>query len=501
VIRTGADVADGFHLRTDVCVIGSGSGGGVAAAILAERGREVVLLEEGQQVTPSMMTMREEQMYPLLYRDGGNQLTHDGGVSVLQGRVLGGSTVINAADVVEIPDGVHAHWAQHYQLTRYGLGNVREADAAVREAIHAIRIPDEQVNRNNAMLLKGAAKLGNPGRTFVTNRQGCVGNGTCLIGCPLGAKQSVDLTWIPRARATGNTMVQTDARVSHFEVDGGRVSTVHGHIIRRGNETSVAPFTVQADTVILAAGAIHSPLLLQRSGLGGSLVGRNLSLQPQCPTVALFDDEVVMHRGIPQAVYLDHRETATAAAGLGGFRLESIAATPGMAAATTMVGPTDLHSFMRQYRHMAAVLCLVPDRPSGRVTDNKGRPRIDYTMTPKVAQSLKDAAAEAARVFLAAGASRVALPFAHALPVSSEADLAQIDALKVDPAAIALISAHPQGTCRMGPDPAKSVVGMDLKVHGAENLWVMDASIFPTTSSTHTMVPVMSYAWLAAHEV
>ena len=455
MIRSARDFPEGFTARTDVCVVGSGAGGGVATGLLTEAGRDVFLVEEGPHVPGAVMTQREDQMIPLLFRDGGQQYTVDGTISVLQGRVLGGSTVINMADCVPIPDGVWEHWRDHFGLTRYSLEDLREADDACHAAIGANIVAIEDVNRNNELLLAGGTKLGLSGGRFLNNRVGCVGSGYCLIGCAYDAKRSVAVTWIPRALETGRLTVQTEARASRFETDGNRVVALVGDLIDPKSNKALAPFRIEADHFVLAAGAIHSPVLLQASGLGGPMVGRHLSLQPQAPVAGVFDDDVVMFRGIPQSTYIDSTETATAAAGLGGFRLEGVAAGPGQAAQSMAMTGADLHAFMASYRKAASCLCLVPDRPDGRVVRGKnGRPRIEYEMTDAVRGTLKEAVHTAARVYLAAGARAVMLPLNGARPAEKEADLDQLRDLDFNP--VSMISAHPQGTCRMGTDPARS---------------------------------------------
>lgn len=497
-IRGAADVPAGFQADTDVCVVGSGAGGGAAALALALAGFEVLVLEEGPHVPAARMTQREEQMYPLLYRDGGNQLTDDGGISVLQGRAVGGSTVVNMADVVGVPDAVLEHWRRAYGVDRFSLEAVQEAERRCKEIIGANAIAHSQLNRNNERLLAGAQKLGLPGGIMEHNRVGCVGSGYCLVGCAYDAKRSVALTFLPSALATGRVTVQGEARLERFEHDGRRVTAAVGTLCDPADGRALAPFRVKARRFVLSAGAVHSPLLLAQSGLGGPAVGKNLSLQPQAPVAARFRDEIVMWRGIPQAAYVD-LETATAEDGLGGYRLEAVSGTPGMSALTTALPPRALHAFMAELPFAAANLCLVPDRPSGSVTaDRRGRPRIRYAMSEDVEARLRQSIRTAARCWLAAGATAVVLPFPEAPLAQSEADLDALDSLRIRAASTPLISAHPQGTCRMGPDPATSVVDPALKVHGLDNLWVMDASVFPTTASSHTQLPVMTFAWLGA---
>ncbi len=483
-----------LELSTEICVIGSGAGGGLAAGYLAEAGHEVLLVEEGAQVKAAQMTQREEQMLPLLYRDGGNQFSADGGVAVLQGRALGGSTVINMADVVPIPEGVLAHWAQTYGVDRFSPAQWGKAAAIAAQAIGANRIQAHELNRNAQLLLEGGRALGISGDAFEHNRVGCIGSGYCLIGCAYDAKKSTALTWIPRGMATGNLRVQTGARVSRLLHRGGRVHAVEGQLLE--GHRVVGRLRIKAERVVLAAGAIHSPLILQASLLGGPMVGKNLSLQPQAPVSARFPEAVRMFRGIPQAAYLDGLETCTPERGLGGFRIESVSATPGMAAVNGLGWGPELHERFRAYDRLAAALCLVPDAPVGEVRRSGFRPVIDYPLSAAWLVRLREAIATCARVYLASGAEEVYLPVAGAPGVRREEDLRALEDLPLRPSSLSLISAHPQGTCRMGQDPQTSVVDLALRVHGVDNLQVLDASVFPSTASSHTMLPVMQAALL-----
>lgn len=486
-------------IRAEICVIGSGAGGGVVAATLAEAGRQVLLLEEGRSVPKEQMTQREEEMYPLLYRDGGQQYTADGGVSVLQGRVLGGSTVINMADVVRIPEGVLDHWRTRFGLDRHSTEAWMQAADEAELAIEANQIPQDEINRNGQILLEGAAKTGHGGGAFVHNRVGCVGAGYCMIGCAYDAKRSVALTWIPRAVAAG-AEVRTQSRVERLEITGSKVTAVVGHTIEAGTNAPIEPFRVEADHVVLSAGAVHSPLILLNSGLSGK-VGHFVSLQPQAPLSALFPEEIRFFRGIPQAAFVDDTETATAEHGLAGYRLESIATTPGMAGSTLMVwGPSAIEQ-MRRYTQTAAALVLVPDRPGGRVKrKSNGRPKIEYALQADWKEQMRKGLRLAAEIYFAAGADSVVPPFAGA-PHLGPDEIDRLDDFVLESNRLPLISAHVQGSCRMGDDASSSVVDQRGFVHGLDNLQVLDASVFPTTASSHTMIPVMQAALLGAREL
>ena len=258
-------------------------------------------------------------------------------------------------------------------------------------------------------------------------------------------------------------------------------------------------FRVEAERVFLCAGAIHTCGILVRSGHASDDVGNHLSLQPQAPLVATFPDEVVFFRGIPQSFAVDEDLTADALGGLGGFTLEGIATGPAMAAGMIPLPMDELRTLMARYRHMAAALCLVPDRPGGRVEwGARPRPTIRYAPSADHQQRLRAAIKTAARCYLAAGADRILPPSVRLAEMRTEADLAAIDTMSLRSCDVPMISAHPQGTCRMAPPEHGGVVDLDLRVRGVDNVWVCDASLFPTTSSTHTMVPVMAMAHLLA---
>lgn len=483
----------------DVAVIGSGAAGAVWASLLADRGVDVIVLEEGGHYTKEHFTQREGEMYKLLYRDAVNQFTVDQRVNVQQGRCVGGSTVVNMADCERIPPEILAHWR--------GLTGIDEFDARVFEplfaeaeaAIHVNRVAPEQLNRNNLILKEATEKAGQRGAAFMHNRVNCAGSGYCLIGCAYDAKQSTLVTLIPAAEHKGARIV-AEARAERFEHENGVIKAVTGSRLDPATGAVAGRFSVRAKTFVLAAGAVHSPLLLMRSGLGGPEVGRNLSLQPQLPVMALFKDAVTAHRGIPQAYYNDQFEVHSAEKGLGGFRLEGIAGGPAMSASSGAFIGHAHKELMTKYAHIAALLLLVPDRPLGRVVlDADDRPQIRYELQPEWKKQARKGMKLAGELYLSAGAEVVMLPVTPPVVLRGAADFAQIKNVGFDIGAVSTISAHPQGTCRIGVDPRKSVAGPDGRVHGTQNLIVSDASLFPTTAATHTMIPVMAVArWLAA---
>jgi choline dehydrogenase-like flavoprotein len=483
--------APGGDVTADVCIIGSGPGGATAAWELARAGRDVVVLEEGGDFTGTALTMRDA-MYDRLYMERGGRSTDDLAISVLQGRVLGGGSVINAADVVPIPDGVLRHWQKRHGLSEFSPEALAPYRRAALEDLHANFPRADQVNDNNSILRAGAAALGWRGEVMMHNREGCAGLGKCMVGCPLGAKKNARFVAIPGALAAG-ARVMLRARAVRIEGAGGDVKTVHVRTLDPEGRREVGEATVRAKVVVLAANAVASAQLLLRSGVGNAHVGRHLSLQPQLPVTAVFDRDVRFFQGIPQSYAVTEFENLESDEhGWWGFRIEGIGGTPGVVATGAPMGDRG-KAHMKLFPRIAMCLLLVPDEGNGTVTVGEtGRPVIAYSMPDEQKQRYRDAAKAAARLYLAAGAARVMVPGARPVTIERLADLDAIDRLAFEPATAPFVSAHQQGSVRFAPSPASGAADPSGQVYGTRGVYVFDSSGYPTSSSSHTMTPIVT---------
>ncbi len=498
VIVEGRELRTPVALRTHTLVIGSGAGGAVVAHGLATAGVETVVVEEGGYFQARDMTQRDEQMIPALYRDRGQQLSSDGMINVLQGSCYGGSTVINTADCEPTPAPVYEHWRRHYGLD-LDLRELADAQARVFEMLDVRAIDASQVNRNNAVVLEGARKLGWKAGTFQNNRSHCIGSGYCLIGCAYDAKKGANLNYLPRAVEAGAT-IYTDVRIERVVAREGGGFRATGSVVARGSRTATLPFEVQAERVVLAAGAVHSAAILDASGFGRErpALGRNVSLQPQMSVAARMPEDIIAWRGIPQSAFCSEFDDHTPEHGLGGFRFEAISGgIPQIAAGLAGFGHAHKEAMVHA-RAGALALLLVPDAPRGELRftrDERGfATRIDYPMTDEWVTRLRRGLRAAAQAYFAAGAIEVRFGSDIFEPLRSVADLDRALDFPIRSGVTHFLSAHVQGSCRMGPDARSSVVDLDHQVHGVAGLYVVDASIFPTSASTHTMIPVMTFA-------
>ncbi len=485
------------ELTAEICIVGSGSAGATAAWDLARAGRAVVVLEEGSDLTGTALTQRDAGMYDRLYMDRGGRATADLSVSVLQGRVLGGGGVVNACDVVPIPEGVLRHWQRRRGLADWSPEALAPFQARALADLSASRPgwDDPLVNANNRLLRRGADALGWRGELMMHNRVGCAGIGSCLLGCPVDAKRNPRFVAVPGAVEAGARFLLR-GRAVRIEGAGLAQKTVRVRRLDASGHREVGELAVRAPVVILAANAVGSAELLLRSGIGNAHVGRHLSLQPQLPVTALFDEEVRFFRGIPQSFAVTEFERLDDEAhGWWGYRIEAIAGTPGIVASLLpRLGPQG-KAWMSRYAHFGAVLCLAPDEPRGRVeVERSGRLRIRYALDEEQRRRYREAARNAARMFLAAGAREVLVPAVPPVSIRSEADLARIDAISLRPASAPLLSAHQQGGVRCAPSPRDGAADPDGQIHGTRDVYVFDSSGFPSSAASHTMAPIIAFA-------
>lgn len=483
------------NFTTEICIIGSGCGGATAAWRLAEAGHEVTVLEEGGDFTGRQLTQRGGEMYDQLYMDRGGRSTEDMSISILQGRALGGGGVINASDVVRTPKTVYDFWAKHYGLDDYTASHMEPHVQRALQDLHAKTIRDDQVNVANRLLKEGGEKMGYKGEVMMHNREQCAGLGTCMIGCPVNAKKNPRFVAIPGAMEKGATFY-TRARavkVHDAEKDLKRIQVKQ--LDSKGYH-EVGSFEIKASIVILAANAIGSAQLLLRSGIGNQHVGQHLSLQPQLPIMAQFKEKINAFRGIPQSYAItEFEEEDNKEHGLWGFRVEPVMGTPDLVASLNPFTGQNGKEQMVRYPHLASSLLLVPDDPVGTIQLSKAQgPIVQYAHAENHKTRLQKAVKAASRAYLAAGAETVIVPLTRPITIKSESDLEQVDGLTFDPVTAPLISAHQQGGVRMSSNQATGAADPDCQVYGTKNTYVFDSSGFPSSSSSHTMTPIISHA-------
>ena len=261
-VMQGRELPSEMKLRAGVCVIGTGAGGAVAAARLAEAGHEVVLLEEGGYYTAADFTEEEGPMTARLYAEAGARATDDLSVAVFQGRSVGGGTTVNWMIMLRTPHYVLEEWETEHGL--YGMGPKEMAPVfdEVEEEVHARTVPGDAHSPNNRIILEGARKLGWSAYSGKINASGCVRSGFCGLGCRYAAKQSVLFNYLPRAIKAGARLL-SDVRAERIELAerGGPapLKRVVGTVLDRDTGRGRGRVVVEAPIVVSAAGPWAPP--------------------------------------------------------------------------------------------------------------------------------------------------------------------------------------------------------------------------------------------------
>jgi choline dehydrogenase-like flavoprotein len=505
-------------LDADVAIVGSGAGGGVIAAALAAAGRSVVVLEAGPFLAEPDLPTDELSAFDRLYLNHGLTTSWDGGVITLAGTGVGGGTVVNWMTTIDAPLATRRHWAREHALEGVdGPEWDADRDTLVRE-LDVQGPPD--IPPKDALLHDGCRALDLEVAEIARNGSGCGDCGRCGFGCRRGAKQSGLRVHLARAWRDGARIVP-DAEVTRVLRADGRITGVGGNVRIDG---MAHRFEVHAPQVVVAAGALRSPLVLEASGVDHPAIGRNLRLHPVATIGARLPVDVAMWKGTTQAV----RSLAFLGAGSEqpdaphGFAIETAPGTPGLIAlAFPWEGADEFAGLMRRIRSFAPLIGIVQDEGSGQVRWSRARrARIDYRVSDRDAVMLRRALVEMARIARAGGAQEmVALGTPAAWygrtrftpggePAAFHAFEAELERFSFAPNRGTVLSAHQMGTVRAGGDPTRHACDPWGRVRGhgragrvIPGLYVGDASLFPSALGTNPMLTTMVLARRVARTV
>ena len=489
-VEPGRHITAARTVRADACVIGSGAGGAVVAKELAEGGMSVVVLEEGERFTTDDFTARPRDMTPLLYRDAG-QIATTGNVPVVLplGRAVGGTTLVNSGTCFRTPDAVLEAWERDHGLDGVGPAELDPFFRRVEREINVAQVPEHLAGRNALVVRRGAEALGWSGDFVYRNVRGCVGSGVCNWGCPTSAKQHVGLTYMPRAWEAGAT-TYTRCRADTIEVVAGRARAVEARAAGGGR------VRVECDAVIVACGAIATPLFLRRQRLGAESgqLGRNLTLHPATGVRALFDEEIDMARGVPQSYFIDEFAAE-------GIMFEGAAGPPDYLAMSLPYTGAEHREMMLRYRNLSQFGIMVSDHDSpGLVRERLGLTEIRYDLGPRDTATFKRAIELLCELYFAAGA-RVVYPPVEQVVELRDGDLSPLRRADVHPRNLTLAAFHPLGTARADADPRRGVVDAELALRGVERVHVADGSVIPSSLGVNPQITIMALATRLAYRL
>ncbi len=504
VLRPGdADLT----LTADVVVVGSGAGGGVLAGRLAQAGKDVVVLEAGGYFNESDFNGLELWAYEHLYRGGGLTQTAEGTVALMAGACLGGGTTINWTNCLRTRPAVREQWE-----TEFGLEGLtgRDYDRHLDAVWDRAGVNDQCSDFNGpTQRLRDACEKAQIAFTTITrntdpSRYDADAAGLLGFGDATGSKQGTLKTWLQDAADAGARFL-VGCRAETVITEGGRAAGVRATATSEdGSRTRVE---IRAPQVICAAGALETPALLLRSGIGGPAVGNYLRLHPATGVSGLYGEPQRAWWGAPQTALSD--QYADLEDGYG-FLVETSLQAPAIGSTATPWSSGEGHKeLMSRGAENAAFVMLIRDRGHGRVTiDHAGNAVHSYALTdPLDDRHFRRGIAELVRLHELAGAEEIITYHRHETrwrrdgDESIEAFAARASAGSLGPFDHGTFALHQMGSARMGTDPATSVAGPWGELHDTPGVWIGDASAFPTASGTNPMITVLALAHRTAEAV
>ncbi|MGA8135190.1 MAG: GMC family oxidoreductase [Pseudomonas gingeri] len=496
--HNGARLEQDLTLEADVAIIGSGAGGGTTAEILSAAGYKVLLIEEGPLKTSSDFKMLEDQAYTSLYQEGIGRMSKDGAITILQGRAVGGTTLINWTSSFRTPEQTLEHWAKEHNVKGHGSAEMAPWFEKMEQRLGVAPwvMPP---NANNDVIRNGCEALGYSWKVIPRNVRGCWNLGYCGMGCPTNAKQSMLVTTIPATLEKGGELLYL-ARAERLQIEGDQVT---GLLCVAMDERCVAPngrtIQVKARHYVLAGGGINSPGLLLRSKApdpSGQL-GKRTFLHLVNFSAGQFSEVINPFYGAPQSIYSDHFQWNAGVTGPMSYKLEVPPLQPALA--STLLGGFGPQNALRmqQLPHTHMMLALMrdgfhPDSPGGSVElRGDGTPVLDYQVSAYAWDGLRRAYHSMAEIQFAAGAKSV-------LPLHADADYVNtlakarelIDELSLELYRTRLGSAHVMGGCAMGEEAKSAVTDSLGRHHQLRNLSVHDGSLFPTSIGANPQLSV-----------
>jgi len=483
---SGRDIRSRHLTATDVVVVGSGPAGAAVARTLARAGAEVIVVEEGPVVRPAEFPADGFTAMARMYRGMGATLSHGAPMMPLvQGVVVGGTSVVNGAISWRLPRDVHAEWITDDP----GLAETLSWDSLQDDFDQIERDLDihptepEIAGDNNLLLKKGADALGIENRPISRNVSRCEGRGRCLQGCPIGAKRSMELTFLPDACGHGAT-VMSEVRVDRILTERGRASGVRG-VARGGGKVTV----LARRAVVLAASAIQSPALLLSSGLRRGPVGRNFQGHPGVSVCGRFPEPVRLWTGATQG----HEAIGLRKQGI---KFEALGYDMALVASRLKTVGRKLGHDIADMAHQAHWGAAIRAEARGRITTLGRHYAVGYSLTRGDLDKVRRGIAVLGEMMLAAGADYVE-PGVHGWHPRVD-DRTQMASFATggptDPRAYLMAVTHMFGTCRMGSDPRRSVVGPDFRHHHVPALYVADSSVFPTNIGVNPQTTIIALA-------
>ncbi len=482
-------------IEADVVVVGTGAGGAVVAKELAEKGLAVAIIEEGNFYRRDVFTGNPKDMMPMLYRSGGLTATLGNAIIPIQmGKAVGGTTLINSGTCFRTPDEVLNRWVAS-GLTDFTPEKMAPYFQKVEEHLHVMECEAKYIGPIGEIIKKGCDSFGYSCGPLKHNIIDCDGQGICTQGCTKDAKQSTNLSYIPKALSAAAQLF-TGFAAKDILTNGERAIGIKAcGIGKNGKEITL---TCYAKAVILSCGAFITPTVIQKNKLvrGNKWVGKNLTIHPAVFVSAIFPGLNMKNpETIPQGYMIDH------------FHNEGIMFEGGTPPFSIIAGGMpgvgkEYIDLVKSYHNMALFGCMVKDTSKGFVRPGSGNtPLIFYWLNKQDTEKLVKGMQILGEIFFAAGAKKLFLgTFDHPF-IENPDELKKLKERKLKPMDLILTAFHAVGTAKIGMSNKDSVVDTNHQCHSVPGLFVVDASALPTSLGVNPQETIMATATRAAEKI
>ena len=474
----------------DVAIIGSGAGGGVAAGIISKSSRKVSIFEKSKELIEAKSSISEGEAYSELYESSGLAQARGSGAILLAGSTLGGGTTINWTTSFEPPSIIRKEWEKLSKTSNTFTSD--EFTNSIKEVTTRINVnsSSNKTPLKEMKLKEGLEQINIETKEMARNVKGCNGTecGFCGFGCINKYKQSTKETWIKDAQKNG-TNIYTELEIDSINIKKGRALSLN---VLVDNQKKILP----VNDVVLAAGALNTPNILRKSGYRNKHLGNNLKLHPVSGVIAEFEEVQNPWMGSMQGIYSDqflYRKENY------GYIIEGLPLHPGLFVPFfSSIFDIEKNHFLDSYPNWSGAIVLTSDSGGGRVRYNQKGPLWHYKLSKFDNENLLHGLVTVCRAYEAAGAKQIAISscpnflWRRSSNESFEKFIRKIESINNQPYRLAIGSAHQMGSAKIGIDKENGVCDENGKVHGLENVYIMDSSTFPRCSGVNPMVSIQA---------
>ncbi|KAK5583688.1 hypothetical protein RB653_005286 [Dictyostelium firmibasis] len=511
-------------LKADAVVIGSGAGGGVTAAILAEAGYKVIVLEKGSYISSNNMSWKESEAFPLLYEQAGTLTSDDLSINILAGSCLGGGTTVNWTASIRTPDIILEEWRKQcpnaFESSRFNRAMDSVSSRLNVNTIDTVLDGTGAHNKNNKILEQALRDLDADPQPIPRNTKNCDTSqcGNCSMGCRSKSKQSSMVTYLEDCCSKGGQIItncQAEEITTTSSPSSGGGQTVHGVIgyVSTPDGLKYRIF-IKAHIVVCSAGALHTPTLLLKSRIKNSNIGNNLYLHPVIPIIGEHTQPVDLWKGPPMTVISKKYQKIIPNNNLrGGKNTGSILETPnahiGLSGSNCSFIWEDSFNFKKKFlnaRNFSAFISICRDTVPGKIRlDKDGKsPKIQYKLSDRDWKSMMPSVEASLRALIKNGAVEASIPMNGFKPANQDTIEQYIKSIKSNgykSNQTVILSAHQMGSCRMGSSRSNSVVNENGESWDVKRLFISDGSVLPTSVGVNPMITIYAISHIIANQI